>query len=86
MPTNLDPKFWYHKLNLNTARRPLARRINEFGKVWDFEGGHAWPNFVKTQRETLELDIPTDLMDIDTPLTDEQQQQTVQYNTPNYTA
>lgn len=48
--TNIDPKDWYPKVP-SIHKDPLARRINEFGKIFDFETGREHPNFNKTIRE-----------------------------------
>lgn len=47
--TNIDPKDWYPKVP-SLHKDPLARRINEFATIWDYESGHTHPNFVRTQR------------------------------------
>ncbi len=47
--TNIDPKDWYSGVS-TIKKEPLARRIREFAKIYDFEEGHAYPNFVKTLR------------------------------------
>lgn len=46
--TNIDPRDWYPNLSIE-KKAPLARRINEFATIWDFEAGE-YPNFVKTRR------------------------------------
>ncbi len=46
--TNVDPKDWYPNLTRET-KAPLARRINEFAKIFDFAAG-VFPNFTKRLR------------------------------------
>ena len=57
--TNIDPKDWYQMVGLverkgqqarHDVLKPLARRIQEFAKIYDFAPGHAYPNFVKVLR------------------------------------
>ncbi len=57
--TNIDPKDWYQMTKLveskgQQARKdvlePLARRIREFAKIYDFAGDNVYPNFVKVLR------------------------------------
>ncbi len=86
--TNLDPKNWYSKLDMETAREPLARRINEFGTIYDFEGGLKYPNFVGRERAgELVMEIP-DAMEIDTEniqtLSQNTRNNMNQYNMPSY--
>lgn len=49
LTTNVDPREWYGGVT-NAVKEPLARRIREFGKIYDFAAGHAYPNFVKVLR------------------------------------
>ncbi len=69
--TNVDPKDWFQmfKLVLNKGQQarklilePLARRIREYAKIYDFAGGNVFPNFVKVERverfEFNDSDVP----------------------------
>ncbi len=47
--TNIDPVNWYPKIS-EERKKPLQRRIREFAKIYDFEEGHAHPDFVKVLR------------------------------------
>jgi len=49
--TNIDPKDWYPNLSPQ-KKAPLARRIQEFAAIWDFETGTEYPNFEKSLRTT----------------------------------
>ena len=48
--TNEDPKDWYPKVKAS-ARRLLERRLQEPKvKIYDFQEGHEYPDFVKVKR------------------------------------
>lgn len=48
--SNIDPKDWYPGMD-KAKKDPLARRINEFATIWDFEDGREYPNFHLVLRE-----------------------------------
>lgn len=83
--TNIEPALWYPKAP-NHRRAPLCRRINEFGKIYDFEGGLNYPNFVATLREEPLVMARPDPMEIDTeniqPLSQNTRDNMNQYNRP----
>ncbi len=47
--TNLDPKNWYPGVK-KEIKAPLARRINEFATIYDFNPDSVYPDFEKTVR------------------------------------
>ena len=49
LTTNIEPRDWFPGTKFDVLD-PLQRRIREYAKIYDFAGGHQFPNFVKTLR------------------------------------